>query len=116
MTLDEIRDGYRKHKEEPNALSDFAVEVALWLCSFGDTVAQSEAEEKGAVVAILAEPILTEDGKLKKTSVAEAETTAIVNTKNTYGSNKLYLNSCYKLLDMINSRVMVLMHERNHTK
>lgn len=115
MNLDEIMNQYQKDREDSNSLSDLAIKLAAALFTFGNEVATAELEEKSESVRLQNEPIIEGDGKIKRMSSTQADTTAVVNSLNIYGEKKLAREAGYKLLDAINSRLMVLLSERKHT-
>lgn len=116
MDIKKYTELYQAHKENPVALSDPGFTLASDLATFGSDVAMAELEEKSEAVRLLNSPITLEEGKIKKMSSTEADTTAVVNTLNVYGRAKLDRDSGYKILDSINTRIMALMNERNNTK
>lgn len=112
MTLPEIEAEYLKAKDDPKALNDLSVKLSIYLGYFSKTLAEAEEAEEIETVRIMAQPII-EDNKSKKISKTEAESMAIVNTKNEYGARKLLNIALYNIDERINSRVMTLLNERN---
>jgi len=110
MNITQLMQDYEIHKDNPNELSNMGVRLSADIFYHSTKVAQSELEEKLAIVKLL-----TPQGEEKKRSVAESEVMAVANTRNTYGTDKINLEAAYEVLNMLKTRIKVLMNERDNT-
>lgn len=114
MKLKDFLEEYNLHKDDPNYLSDLGVRMAGHLFTHNTQTAQAELEEKSELVKLLETVDILDDGKIKKTSVAEAENRAVVNTLNKYGEFKKQGEAWVEVLNMIKKRIEVLGWERKN--
>jgi hypothetical protein len=111
MNIPDYMSQYNLQKDNPEELSNIGVKLAADIFYHSTKVAQSELLEKTELVKLL-----TPVGEEKKLSVAESEVKAVVSTGNVYGTDKINLEAAYEVLNMLKTRIKVLITERESQK
>lgn len=113
--IDQLLKDIKLHQDDPEFLSRTCVELAGFLYTHNTEMANAELGEKKAVVKLLDEIVSTDEGKIKKMSVAESENRAVVLTENKYGILKAQMEAIIEIINSIKTRLRVLAWERQNT-
>lgn len=99
-----------KHLEDPEWLSDAAVQLSTLLYWHNTKTAQAELAENQAVVDLLDSSSLGD----KKMSVAEADKRAVVATNNEYHQYKLQGDAVVEAINSVKKKLDQLLWERKN--
>ena len=98
--------------EDPNFLSNTAIELSVLLYKLNTDISEAEFEENRIVVGLLDVPL---SGADKKISVAEAEKRALTLTENKYGMLKLQGQAVVEIIQSLKKKVDMLSFERRNS-